>query len=579
MKQFFRIASTLVLGAGVMVGVWHVTPSSSFSQELPGGAQLPTEGKEAAAALSVVQPEETVLCPHPEAGCDPHAGTDGDEETGQAPWWRNVPPVQPMRWSPFFVIPPTGPGYYSLMDVLQGNYRQAPPKWPYPRFGIIANSFFDQDFRYLDNPNNQDRDPLDFLHRIHVGDNFLFNTGGEFRCRYNNETDSRLTGRDNTYDLTRIRAYGDFWFRDIFRIYAEFIQADTFYQDLDPLIVDRNHGDLLNLFADLRTIDLFDRPIWFRGGRQELLYGAQRLISPLDWVNTRRTFEGGKLFWQGEDLSIDLFCVSPVVPNHQRFDSIDNKQVFSGVWATYRPTQTGILDTYFLNLDHGRGAAAGLGPLSGAAYNVSTLGGNYVVHPGPTGGWLWDVQAMLQFGSWSDRPGLTQPLLARAYTTGAGYAFQELPMTPQFWVFWDYASGDQNPGTGVHGTFNQLFPFGHAYFGYIDVVGRDNINDYNCQFSLYPTKWMTTWIQYHVFRLDSPKDALYNAAGTAIRQDKTGQAGVNVGDEVDLLFNFHLSNHQDLFLSYSHLYAGDFIKKTGPGLSPDYTYLMYSFRW
>ncbi len=575
MRALFRIARTVALGAGVLVGGWNVTPSPSFGEELPVVSPLPAVSPETPVEIHVGQSEEaTPCCSQPAAGCDPLAGTGSDQETGQAPWWRNVPPVQPLRWSPFFVIPPSGPGYYSVLDVLQGNYRQGPPKWPYPRFGIMANSFFDQDFRYLDDPNNQDRDPLDFLHRIHLGDNFLFNTGGEFRYRYNNEVDSRLTGRNNNYDLTRIRAYGDFWFRDIFRIYAEFIQADTYNQNLEPLIVDRNHGDLLNLFADLRTIDILDRPVWFRGGRQELLYGAQRLISPLDWVNTRRTFEGGKLFWRGETFSIDFFCVSPVVPNPQRFDSIDDKQVFSGVWATYHPTQRQFLDTYYLNLDHGRGAAVGLGPLSGAAYNVSTLGGNYCVNPGSTGGWLWDVQAMLQFGSWNN-----QPLLARAYTTGVGYAWQYLPMTPQLWLFWDYASGDQNPGSGIHGTFNQLFPFGHPYFGYIDVVGRDNINDYNGQFSLYPTKWLTTWIQYHVFRLDSPKDALYNAAGTAIRQDKTGKAGTNVGDEIDLLFNFHLSNHQDLFLSYSHLFAGEFIKKTGPGLSPDYTYLMYSFRW
>jgi hypothetical protein len=39
-------------------------------------------------------------------------------------------------------------------------------------------------------------------------------------------------------------------------------------------------------------------------GRQELLYGAQRLISPLDWANTRRTFEGGKLIWQGERVEV-----------------------------------------------------------------------------------------------------------------------------------------------------------------------------------------------------------------------------------------------------------------------------------
>jgi hypothetical protein len=43
--------------------------------------------------------------------------------------------------------------------------------------------------------------------------------------------------------------------------------------------------------------------------------------------------------------------------------------------------------------------------------------------------------------------------------------------------------------------------------------------------------------------------------------------------------NFHLGNHSDVFVQYSHLYAGDFIQQTGPPGSPDYLYLMYTFRW
>jgi alginate export protein len=111
------------------------------------------------------------------------------------------------------------------------------------------------------------------------------------------------------------------------------------------------------------------------------------------------------------------------------------------------------------------------------------------------------------------------------------------------------------------------------------VVGRQNINDFSTQLSFYPTKWITFWAQYHVFRLDSARDALYNAGGVAIRRDPTGAAGSDVGDEIDLLANFHLTNHQDVFVSYSHLYAGDFIKRTGSGKSPDYLYLMYTYRW
>jgi hypothetical protein len=96
--------------------------------------------------------------------------------TAPVPFWARVPVVQkfpPLGW---FFLPPNGPGYYSLADVLFGNYRKGPPKYPYPRFGIIPPSFFNADWRFLDDSNNEEHDYFDFLKRIHLGDNWLFTT-------------------------------------------------------------------------------------------------------------------------------------------------------------------------------------------------------------------------------------------------------------------------------------------------------------------------------------------------------------------------------------------------------------------
>jgi hypothetical protein len=52
-----------------------------------------------------------------------------------------------------------------------------------------------------------------------------------------------------------------------------------------------------------------------------------------------------------------------------------------------------------------------------------------------------------------------------------------------------------------------------------------------------------------------------------------------VGDELDYVINFHIDKHQDVLFGYSHLFAGQFIRQTGNGRSPELTYLQYSFRW
>ena len=154
-----------------------------------------------------------------------------------------------------------------------------------------------------------------------------------------------------------------------------------------------------------------------------------------------------------------------------------------------------------------------------------------------------------------------------------------LPMNPIFWVYYDFASGSHNPGHGDYGTFNQLFPNGHNYFGWTDLVGRQNIDDVNLQTWCYPTKWITLGGQFHVLRLDSAKDALYNAAGAVERVDPTGKSGTDVGDVLTGIVNFHLSMHSDVLLQYSHFYSGEFIRNTGSGLAPDFFYLQYTFRF
>lgn len=484
--------------------------------------------------------------------------------------WTKNPPVDKHPRPGVFTIPPAGPAYYSVVDLIRGDYREGPPKYPYSRISLMPPSFFNADWRYLEKPDNQEHDLFDPLKRIHLGDNWLFTTGGEFRVRYINEVDSRLTGRDNTYELYRTRVYGDLWFQDRFRIYAEFLDAQSFNQDLAPLVSDIDRSDMLNFFIDLKLAELNCAPVYLRAGRQELTYGSQRLISPPDWLNTRRTFEGVKVFRHGEKLDVDAFVVQPVIPDRARFDSVDNNQVFGGLWTTYRPKEGRNIDLYYLALDNASNPPARLA-LLGGPYNVHTLGARHV---GQECNLLWDFEGMYQFG---DRRGA--PINAFAGTAAVGYVFKDAPMTPQVWIGFDHASGDSSPNAGQYNTFNQLFPFGHYYFGFIDVVGRQNINDFNGQFAFYPTHWLTCVSQAHWFRLDEARDALYNAAGVPIRRDPTGRAGTDVGQEIDLFCNVHIDKHQDVLIGYSHLFAGDFIKATGSGRSPDYTYVQYSIRW
>jgi hypothetical protein len=512
------------------------------------------------------------------AAVAPASDDEAPPETAKAPEcpnpWANVPPVRVIPPLGVYFNAPTGPGYYSLLDVLHHEYRDKPPRYLYSPIFSIVYPFFDADFRYLDNPKTPPVDCLDGIHRIHLGDCWLFSTGGQFWWRHMHEVNSRLTGITNDYDLLRTRAYADLWYKDQFRIFAEYLDAQIFNENLPATAIDANHSDFLNLFAEVKLGEIEDKPVYFRGGRQELMFGSQRLISPLDWVPTRRTFQGARAYRQGEKFDVDAFWVKPVVPDVAEIDSWDEDRNFAGLWTTYRPKAGNAFDLYYLWLGD-RSPAPLLGEVAGVPHSTHTVGTRSV---GKEEQWLWDGELMLQCG---DRSG--QSIFAGAATVSGGYYFKDAPLNPTFWLSYDYASGSQNLETGTFSTFNQLFPFGHYYLGWLDLVGRQNIHDFNAHLYLYPTNWIFVWAQFHHFELASSRDALYSAAGAPLRRDSTGAAGNQVGNELDLVVNFHLSRHVDILMGYSHLFAGDFIRDTAPtpaaGRDPELFYLLCSFRW
>jgi hypothetical protein len=543
---------------------------------------------------------DTILVQGPGADREATAGTStstgiafggstpqGEKKPADTPWSR-VPVLSPQPRLGLFLLPPSGSGYYTLWDYIQDKPSDKAPPYPYRLV------FYDNDFRYLDREGGEPVDFFDLMKRIHFGDRgcpwdengrpngFMFSLGGEERIQIKNEiggANARFDGLDNNYQLLRTRVYGDLWYSDWIRVYVEYLDAQSFNEDRPPLPTDVDRSDLLNAFVDLKLASIDNNPIYGRVGRQELLYGSQRLISPLDWANTRRTFEGAKIFYRSPDFDLDGFWVRPVLNFPGRFDSADHNRQFAGMFAEYRPVEGQAIDAYYLYLDSDLPVVFGKSPGGRLGYDVNTIGGRW---SGDKHNFTWDFEGGYQFGDFSNR------IVNAGFTsTGAGYAFREIPWQPQFWAYYDYASGSPvRDSTAEFATFNQLFPFGHYYLGALDMIGRQNIHDLNFQGTFYPTKWITGLVQYHIFRLDQAKDALYSKAPGYVveRFDPSGKAGTDVGDELDCTVNFQIDRHDSILIGYSKFFSGDFIRLTGltpaaRSANPEFFYVQYSFRW
>jgi Alginate export len=531
--------------------------------------------------------------PPPQASPSTGPSSSGGERSWSGPprsegpktFWETVwPTIVPYPRTGNFAIAPSGPGYYTLWGLIQGDYLQERPKNPYLQWGQNANPFFNVDFRYLDNPNNTETFFLDSIKRIHLGDNWLFSTGGEVRDRYTSLENAYLynkkplAGSDESFNLFRTRVYGDLSYLDLVRVYGEFTSADSSPQKIPHLSSDVDKADILNLFVEAKVMTIDDYGLYIRGGRQELLFGSQRLISPSDWSNELRTFQGIRGLFHTDKIEEDIFWVAPVVVNTGKLDSIDDKQVFAGNYFKYRFNKDISLDLYYLYLENDNQSFAGQKGLLGG-YDVNTFGGRFVGQAGDHGQYLWDFEGAYQFGNWSN-----QTISANMYVAGVGYWFKNVPSIPTFWVYYDHASGTREPVTGgQHDTFNPLFPSGHNYYNSEDLFGRQNINDFHLELAFFPTNWMRFTLGYHVLSLDEAKDALYNPSGSVVRQDTTGKAGTDIGQSLSASVQFHVDNHQMINVSYAHLYSGSYIKNTAvnpaAARDSDSIWFTYSLKW
>ncbi len=429
--------------------------------------------------------------------------------------------------------------------------------------GTYKPLYFDNDFSYLCDPLNDNFVIGDRLKNISNAGLVKIDMGGEYRYRYHNESNHRglgLTGVDDEFNLHRTRIFANAKVGQNFRLYGEFIDAESNGENFAPRLIEVNRADMLNLFVDATLMEGSGSDLTLRVGRQELLYGDQRVVSPLDWANTRRTFEGAKLAWKSDDTSIDTFWTNPVRISPNSFDSPDRDQEFMGTYASRKmaPGTTG--DFYMLRYLNGRGA-------NDFEYNTAGTRWN-----GTFGELLWLTEGAYQFGRNTDG----SDHAAGATTVGLGRTMSQAQSKPTLWLYYDWASGDNDLGAG--NGYHDNFPLGHKYLGFMDLFGRRNIKDINLMFTSSPSQKLKLLAWYHYFSLANSGDSPYNIVGTPFNGGNAPGSS-DLGHEIDLMATWNINARNNVVFGYSHFFSGNYYGTTaGTPFQGDasFYYLQYS---
>lgn len=295
-----------------------------------------------------------------------------------------------------------------------------------------------------------------------------------------------------------------------------------------------------------------------RAGRQELIYGEERLVGAFGWDNVGRSFDAARLRFRSGAWSSDFFAARLVDVRRNGAGHRAGNQDLYGVYAARAkedsPSRTELYSFYLH--DGLRTSAESPGTIPEPT-DILTVGFRHLRQP--KAGWRYSLEHAWQFGERGPDAHRAAMLIA----TG-GFAWGGR-WQPRLQAEYDFATGDNNPGDGDSREFNNLFPTNHSYYGYADLVGLRNIHDFHLTASarLYPK--LTLEADYHRFLLAARRGPWKNAGGKVLGSDPTGAAGRDLGQELDLTLRVPVHTHVSLLGGYSLFLPGRFAVVTrGP---------------
>jgi len=392
---------------------------------------------------------------------------------------------------------------------------------------------------------------------------------GEYRMRFEGITGGSFRANaDDAYALSRVRLNLSFapqsWFRTVFQGQDAQVFGRNAKPDGPPY---EDTFDLRQAYIELGRAE--GNTFELRAGRQELVFGEQRLVGHVSWLNTARSFDAIRGAYRHKKFRIDAFASSVVNIKEGEFNRHVDGNNFHGVYGSFTsivPKAT--IEPYgFWRL--GRGFRSELGIAS--KLDSKTVGFR----------WVGKLPANFDYGvEMATQHGSVGPDDVDAWAGHwiAGYTVAKPLSKPRVFVEYNFATGDADPADQKREGFDQLYPTPHDKTGLADQVGWKNIHHVRGGLELKPTKKLSASTSYHSWWLANTHDGLYAASGALVARVLTG-AGRHVGQEVDVQAGYPLNSQIQIAPGYSHIFPGTFLNKATPGKAYNLGYLMVTYQF
>jgi hypothetical protein len=453
--------------------------------------------------------------------------------------------------------------------------------WTAPSFGQLPcppapppyqSLRYQEDYAFLRNPDCRTDlwDPVKYISLADREDVYV-SLGGEVRLQYEyfRNADWGEGPQDpNGYLLPRLMLHTEWQLGPYVGLFGQLKSGLAVGRTGGPRPPDEDQLDLHQAFLDVRGLLGEASALTLRAGRQELAYGASRLVDPREGPNVRRSFDGLRTILGAGGWSVEAFATRPVETNRYVFDdSTDAAVAFWGVYSVSPRLGRGLgnLDFYYLGLDRTQ-APFDQGTNHETRHSVG------VRWWGRDGAWDYDVEATYQWGSFG--PGAIQ---AWALASDFGVRLDTVTWQPRLGLRADIASGDRDPAKPTLQTFNALFPKGR-YFGGMALIGLPNIVDLHPSVAFRVTEEVSVELDWDVFWRQSVHDGIYGPPGNLLRSAEHSRARY-VGSQPGVTLEWQVDRHLTLTLEYGHFFAGPFLQETESGRDIDWSAATLTYKF
>ncbi len=410
------------------------------------------------------------------------------------------------------------------------------------------------------------------------GDEVTLKWGVESRYRFEYRDDFSLIDaryEDDAVNLFRNRLNADLKIKpkdskSTYRVFAEAQAAQSFAENgLNKTNLFVNEIDLRQLFVEADK-PFREIPVTIKAGRQELSYGDERFVGPLNWSNTARVFDAVKTVYSPYSwLQLDAFFSQVVRNETKTADKTMHDDNFYGLYAAYKKIKDHTIDSFLFIRNNRDESLVGEKGGERGGLREYTFGNRL---KGKKGSVDYGTEYALQFGRRAQ-----DDIEAWAFHQDLGYTFSKQLWTPRVYTEYNHASGDRNPTDGVVSTFDNLFPTNHNKYGLIDFVSLKNMNDIMLGTSVKPTGKFQMASEFHWFFLDAKESPWFNASGSVFRS-ANANASIQLGEELDLYSTYAINKYLSALVGYSHFFAGPFAQDTGGDDGANFLYTQIALK-